>query len=320
MPMKKNLLLLLLALCLPFLGQAAEKKRYDARYNERRIREITLEILRQVKVQEEAYKKKVEEHGKQGSGMPGGMDPYGGPMPPGAGPQGGGQPSPLPPYKLDRNLIKVAIQKKFGGSEMDALGAYPKVDVRTREELWEEANREVSALPQFLNVDLEQLRKQEIQDAIKKYPLYQEGERVEFSFAHGNEPRRTYKGAYRKDAGPHKIWIGRNMLNKDDLPEIIRARFDPELNAKCRQREVDRHLLIGKIQLEKEEAISKLVKEKQLQQFEKNLPRGWVYVNETWKMPSEMVDDTLDYRREDLKRRNSPRVVDEVNVFPGRSN
>ncbi|MGN0866997.1 MAG: hypothetical protein ACI4SG_04895 [Oligosphaeraceae bacterium] len=320
--MKKTLLLsLTLGLILPFAGQAAPKTRYDIRYNERRVQEITLEILKQVKVQEEAYKKKVEEFNKQGSAPGGaGMDPYGGPMGPGGGAQQQ-KPESLPPYKLDRDVIKAYVQKKYNCNEMDAVGPIPKVDVRNREDLQEEATREVKALPEYKNLDYQALREQEVKEAEAKYPLYKEGERVEISFAHGNEPSRTYRGTYKNGAGRSKIWIGRDMINKDDLPELIRARFDPELNARCRQREINAHKIIGKIELEMQEAIANRVKEKQQKQFEKNLPRGWVYVNDTWKMPSEMVDDTLDYRKDDLNRRNAPRPArDEVNVFPGRSN
>ncbi len=317
--MKKTLLLsLLLGLLLPFGGQAAPKTRYDVRFNERRVKEITLEILKQVTIQEEAYRKKREELGKQGNGA--GMDPYGGPMGPGGAPQAQA-PESLPPYQLDRAAIKAYIQKKYNCNEMDALGPVPRVDVRNREELQEEATREVKALPEYKDLDFQALYEQEVKEAELKYPLYKEGERVEISFAHGNEPSRTYRGTYKNGAGRHKIWIGRDMLNKDDLPELIRARFDPELNAQCRQREINAHKIIGKIELEMQEAIVARVKDKQQMQFEKNLPRGWVYVNETWKMPSELVDDTLDYRKDDLQRRNSPRAPrNEVNVFPGRSN
>ncbi len=324
--MKKTLLLsVLLGLILPMLGQAAPKTRYDIRFNERRVKEITLEILKQVQLQEEAYKKKVEEFQKQGNGNGGmGMDPYGGPMGAGMGPGGASQekkPDSLPPYKLDRQAIKLYVQKKYNCNELDAIGPIPRVDVRSKDELMEEATREVKALPEYKDLDYQTLQAMEIKAAEEKYPLYKVGERVEISFSHGNEPSRTYRGTYRNDAGRNKIWIGRDMINKDDLPELLRARFDEELNASCRQREVNAHKIIGKIELEMQEAIINRVKDKQQKQFEKNLPRGWVYVNETWKMPSEMVDDTLDYRMDDLKRRSAPRSTrDEVNVFPGRSN
>lgn len=318
--MKKISLLTAVAVMMAFaftLQAAPKKSRYDATWNERRIQEITKEILQQVQNQEAEYKRKLEEQGK---GQNGGDFAYYGP---GMTPPQQKQES-LPEYKLDRNKIRAAVTSRFGGKESDSISMNskvpPRVDVRSRAELWEEARKEIDAKPEYY-VDRETIVQQEIKDAIEKYPLYKEGETVEIRFAHGSEPRRTYRGTFRAGAGAYKIWIGRDMLNMDDLPDLLRPRFDARLNQEARQKEVDKHILIQRAELKREEAIAALTKEKQQKQFDQNLPRGWVYVNECWKMPSEMVDEVLEYRKLDLQLRNTPRTPStNFNVIPGRSN
>ncbi len=307
-----------LTMALGFPLQAAPRKsRYDAAWNERRIQEITKEVLQQVENQQAEYRKQYEERGKSQTGS--GYGYYGPGMTP---PQQ--KEEALPEFKLDRDRIRAAVLSRFGGRESDSISINrnmpAKVDVRSRTDLWEEARAEIDANPEYF-VDREAIVQQEIKDAIEKYPLYKEGETVEIRFAHGNEPRRTYRGTFRTGAGAYKIWIGRDMLNLDDLPDLLRPRFDAKLNQEARQKEVDKHILIQKAELKREEAIAALTKEKQKKQFERNLPRGWVYVNECWKMPSEMVDEILEYRKLDLKLRNTPRAPStNFNVIPGRSN
>lgn len=287
------------------IGEA--KSKYDIKWNERRITEISKEILNQVSVQEAEYRKILEDYQKNKNGNNGGMYDAGPMMY--DGPNSEKKEDDTPKYKLDIDKIKAVVTKKFGGNEMDSFsdGVRPaKVDLRTKHDLQEEARKIVEAMPEFKK-NFAELEAQEIKDAEELIPLYKEGETVEIRFAHGNEPRRTYKGTFRLN-GPFKLWIGRNMLNKNDLPEVFRVRFYPDLNEKARQEEIAKHRLITKFNIDKEEAISKMVKEMQQKQFDQNLPRGWVYINDTWKMPSEMVEDTLMYRKDDLKRRQARQV------------
>lgn len=300
MILRKTLIAMaMLAMCLMAVNAAPKKSIYDARWNEKRISEITLEILRQVKVQEDEYVKMREERSKDrnGNGMYGGMydGPYDGP-----GGRGENKEDEIPPYKLDIQRIQMEVEKKFGkgGDELDL-----RADLRNKMEIQEEARKIIEKDPQF-QCDYDALLAQEIKDAEEMYPLYKEGQKVEIRFAHGNEPRRTYKGTF-KSGGPFKIWIGREMLNKVDLPEIFRARFYPDLNAKARQEEVAKHRLITKFNIEKDEAIAVKVKEMLQRQFDTNCARGWVYINEVWKRPKELVEDTLMFRKEDLKMRQA---------------
>ena len=57
-----------------------------------------------------------------------------------------------------------------------------------------------------------------------------------------------------------------------------------------------RHPIITRYKLDREDAIAAKVNEWLLSQFEQNLPRGWVYVNNAWKLPEDMVEDVIEYR------------------------
>ena len=100
--------------CLLFLSAtllfgARRTSPYDARWNEKRIADITKEVLNQVSIQEKEYVEKLEERnsnkGNYGSSY---GDPYGGP----------GMSSPnspaneeIPPFKLDVERIKKEIPR-----------------------------------------------------------------------------------------------------------------------------------------------------------------------------------------------------------------
>ena len=77
--------------------------------------------------------------------------------------------------------------------------------------------------------------------AEEKYPLYQDGEEVVVVFGVGREPVKTYRGIYHP-VGKTQIRIGRDTFKLKDLPERIRARFEPSLNARLRKEEVE-HLM-----------------------------------------------------------------------------
>ena len=50
--------------------------------------------------------------------------------------------------------------------------------------------------------------------------------------------------------------------------------------------------------MERDEVIAEKVKEMLTRQFEQNLQRGWVYIDDSWKTPSDMVHDVLVFRRQ----------------------
>ena len=75
--------------------------------------------------------------------------------------------------------------------------------------------------------------------AAEKYPLYQDGEEVVVVFGVGRSPVRTYRGIYRS-VSKTQIQIGWDTFKLKDLPERIRARFEPTLNARLRKEEVKR--------------------------------------------------------------------------------
>ena len=77
--------------------------------------------------------------------------------------------------------------------------------------------------------------------AEEKYPLYKDGEEVVVVFGVGREPVKTYRGIYHP-VGKTQIRIGRDTFKLKDLPERIRARFEPSLNARLRKEEVE-HLM-----------------------------------------------------------------------------
>ena len=94
---------------------AGEQNPYDVKYNAKRLEDITEEVFRQVAAQRLAYQEKLKEFNSQqnqSNGYGGGYDPMMGPMPGGPAPQTPAKPaSPPPEYSLDRELIKLALQK-----------------------------------------------------------------------------------------------------------------------------------------------------------------------------------------------------------------
>ena len=343
--------------------------------NEKRIKEITQFIAAEAKKQQDAWviAKRAQDQAKAGGNNNG----YGGPGPgmgPGMGP-GGMPPAPspadnLPPvpdkFEINEELIQAAVTKKFGGNLMDAAGPFPKVDIRSKLELQEDAaklpeikqnffdsyemeyaiqplqKKDAAKVREMLSkvtgpeVKLLQLQFQnrtgqwvewtmksaepkahewrvvihmapatpeaiqKIEEALAEidYPLYHENDLVEISFSPTeNVARRTYSGAFKR-IGRFKLSIGKDILGLNDLPEKLRARFDPDLNRRAREQVLDRHPVFSRLNLERQEKIDERVKMMLTQQFEQNLQRGWVYIDDSWKLPSDMVHDVLVYRRQ----------------------
>ena len=86
-----------------------------------------------------------------------------------------------------------------------------------------------------------EMEQQAIAAAEVKYPLYHPGENIVISFDSGKGTRITYHGTYRV-ISPTKIQIGKNYVTIADLPENLQARFDADLNAQLREKEVNRLL------------------------------------------------------------------------------
>ena len=131
-----------------------------------------------------------------------------------------------------------------------------------------------------------------------EYPLYKENDAVEISFSPTEKvARRTYKGAFKK-IGRFKLSIGKDIMGLDDLPEKLRARFDIELNRRAREQFLERHPVYSRLNLERQEMIDTKTKEMLTRQLEQNLPRGWIFIGDSWKIPADMVHDVLVFRRQ----------------------
>ena len=339
--------------------------------NEKRIKEITKFIAAEAKKQQDAWflAKQAEQAAQNqnnngmGPGMGHGMGPGGMPQPPAPADN-------LPPvpdkFEINEELIQAAVTKKFGGNLMDAAGPFPKVDIRSKIELQEDAAKLPELREKFFDTyemtyDIQSLAKpeaakvqkllkdtvtpeiellqlqfqnkagqwvewtlkgaepkshewriairlkpatpeamQKVEEALAEidYPLYQENDIVEISFSPTERvARRTFSGAFKR-VGRFKLNIGKDLLGLNDLPEKLRARFDPDLNRRAREQALDRHPVFSRLNMERDEVIAEKVKEMLTRQFEQNLQRGWVYIDDSWKTPSDMVHDVLVFRRQ----------------------
>ena len=200
-------------------------------------------------------------------------------------------------FEIDEEAIQAAVSARFGGNLLDAIGDSPKVDIRSKIELQEMAEKSPAILARF-SASYDDMLQDEKEMVKREYPLYREGDIVEISFT-PVEPvaRRTYKGVFKR-VGPFKIMIGTQVIGLDSIPKKLRARFDRELNRRARIELMERHPIINKYEAERSEAISDLVKTMLEKQFENNLTNGWVYIDNSWKIPADMVHDVLVYRRQ----------------------
>ncbi|MBO4618790.1 MAG: hypothetical protein J5654_01645 [Victivallales bacterium] len=80
--------------------------------------------------------------------------------------------------------------------------------------------------------------------AAEKYPLYQEGEKVNISYSIGRSPAKNYRGVYHKDAAG-RILINSQYIRLNELPKELQARFDERLNETLRKQYVEHLLLVN---------------------------------------------------------------------------
>ena len=165
------------------------------------------------------------------------------------------------------------------------------LDIRSKQELRDMITLELEKNPEY-QIDSESLERQEQADAAEKYPLYKEGEKVTISFQIGRTPARKYSGVYR-NVSRFKIMIGTQYLSLSDLPESLQARFDAKLNARLRKEEINKHLLAQKKRIALQEAVDVRVKEMLSEQFYRNLPAGWVYADNVWRMPKDYFEENI---------------------------
>ncbi len=301
-------MILALALLWGTASLSAAESPYNAKWNERRIEEITQEILRQVVVQRKAYDKALADwNSASGNGNNGQM--YGGPDPGMMGPggPGGGAPAadkpPKPVYKLDRDLIKLALRRKFPAAGVrpdglpDPVGML-KVDGRSKVDLFDALHKDPALRREFESSrpSVEELTRKARAEADKKYPLYLPGQVVEIRFAPPHGAARTYKGVF-KTLGKFKISIGNSFLNRSDLPTDLQACFDKKLNDEAKAKFIRTYPGLGSRDLDYEQFLADKLREELAKQFVKNLPQGWIYVNDSWRLPEDIVEDVIEHHQ-----------------------
>lgn len=149
-----------------------------------------------------------------------------------------------------------------------------------------------------------------------EYPLYREGEIVEISFAPTERvSRRTYTGAY-KQAGRFKLFIGKELLGLDDLPQKLRARFDEKLNAKAKLDFLKKHILITNYINSLDTEIQEKLNKEWVSGFEKNLNLGFVYVDDAWLLPEELAERIVKYNMDKVWYMRTPNgALDKVDPY-----
>lgn len=217
-------------------------------------------------------------------------------------------------FVVDIEEIKEKVKAKYKANEDDAKGYFPKINISSKIELEELASKKpevkekypfpipmppalLNTLPQEEQDEYHALKKrlddEEAAQVARELPLYRENQNVEISVpVRKGKTKRVLSGAFQR-IGQHKIKIGKEIIDLSDLPENIRACFDPDLNRIARAKRIAQHPVIGQYNLRREEIINKIVKEWLLEQLEQNLSAGWIYVNGCWVMPSDIVLQVL---------------------------
>lgn len=277
-----------LALMALVYGPAAIAVTYDASYNAKRVNEISRFVLSCVEQQRAQFIKAHEEAGKNQNQNQG----HGQPSRPGeAAANAADAAKPLPrKFYADIEAIKLQVQHRWPR----ANPADMSLDLRSAIEIEEAVKREMARDPRFKR-SVAEMEAEERRLAEEKFPLYEPNEKVTVTFSRGNEKPRTYTGVF-KPAGRFKFFIGKHTLNYNDLPEEIRARFKPELNRQMRQEEFDKHWVITRYNIEREEELAVRCREKLNAQFNKNLRKDWVYINKAWRVPADLVEDIVTSR------------------------
>ena len=279
---------------------AAEKTVYDAKWNARRIEEITKEVLTLVIVQRKAYDQAVAEWSKaNGNGGGGGPGPAG----PGGMPESSASKPGKPVYNLDISLVKVGVRKKFPAVGVrpdglpDPLGL-ARVDTRSKIDLFDALHKDPVLRREFEagRPSVEELTKRARAEAEKKFPLYTPGQVIEIRFAPPHGSARTYQGIY-KNLGKFKISIGSSFLNRSDLPTELQACFDKKLNEEARAKFIRTYPGLGSREIEYENFLAEKMRQELDKQFVKNLPLGWIYINDSWHTPEEIVEDVIAHQQ-----------------------
>ncbi len=301
---------LLLAIA-PLTVQA--KTTYDKAYNQRMIEQITRDVLNEINRQRAEF---IKAHEEAGNADKNNNNPS---MPPNGGAPQDNAPKQAPPrkFKADIPRIKLMLEKKYSRARAEDMS----VDTRDAIELQEEVRKEMLRDPKF-NRSVESMEAEERRMAEEKYPLYQPGQKVKISFSRGHEKSRTYEGVF-KTNGRFKFMIGRNVLNYNDLPEEIRACFIPQLNKEKRTEEFNKHRIITRYNLEREEEEATRMREKLNAQFAKNLPKQWVYINKAWRLPVDMVEDIVRYREvmhSQIHGQGQQYIINPTGIYNGPSN
>lgn len=297
-------LALLIGAAPPGVANAAGS--YDAAYNARRIDAITRDVLNEVNRQRkefiEAHEAARNSNGNN-SGSNGSESKEKAPAPPAK-------------FRADAERIKAVLRKKYPQARMEDI----TLDLRSAVELEEAVKKEMAREPLFSRSE-EEMEAEERRMIEEKYPLYKENERVSITFARGNEKERTYTGSFRRN-GRFKFFIGNKTLNYNDLPEDLRARFLPQLNKEKREAELRKHPIINRYRIEWENELAVRVRDRLDAQYEKNLRKGWVYINKAWRVPEDLVEDILT-SRETLHRTSHEGPHFQVNptgIYGGASN
>ncbi len=185
-----------------------------------------------------------------------------------------------------------------------SVGYLTPLDIRGKNELRRETLLEMST---DLARSDSSFFKEEQYLAPVVFPLYNDGQDITIRFAVGNEPPRNFRGTFRRYS-PSRILVGKNFLNLSDLPKNLRARFDKKLNDEARSAFLQSHPAIAFKRDNLKDELEARVRMKLLLQMRSNLGRGWVFINEVWKNPSDMVDDIIEYRMKTVKKQFIPVV------------
>ena len=287
-------------------------------------------ILSEIEKQQKEFEKKLTEQNSASNpadpyGMPPGMGPGMGPgmapgmgpgMAPGMGPDAAKPDAPkVERFSLDKEAIKKALRAKYrydfdGSVNASASGT---VDTRSELEIREDIIHELVNSGE-IRPESELLQEDQAKcDA--DYPLYKPGEMVDIAIDLGNTVRR-FNGAFKR-ISPFRIQIGRHMLTLSDLPKAVQARFDEKLNKEMREDYMRRRPITTKYMLDVQTRVADECKKQVEAQMKKNLGRGWVYINDAWKLPEDMLDDVLDFRKRAHKQQFTAPQLNQGWALPG---
>lgn len=80
--------------------------------------------------------------------------------------------------------------------------------------------------------------------AVKRFPLYQEYDKVSIVYVYGTDKKTRHCEGFYKKLSKHKIQIGEQSITLTDLPDELRACFIPRLNEAMRKYAQYRHIML----------------------------------------------------------------------------